>query len=1421
MGDLTKTIKLSKPLDEAKDHYEVVVVGSGYGAAISASRLARAGRKVAILERGAEIPIGNFPKTATEIMGNAQIRVAQSGKRLGKADGLFEFRMNKDISALVGCGLGGTSLINANVALKTPNKVRFLDRADTKSPIWPKVLRGKDDALEPYYKLAEAGLGSQPYKDGEALPKVKALKKSAKALNVPMYLPPINVTSEDGPNHFGFTQAACTNCGDCCSGCNVGAKNTTQMNYLPDARAFGAEIFTHAEVSHFERDGDRWSVHVADPSGTGGRVIQADLLILGAGTIGTTEIMLRTRDKTGLDVSPALGAHFSGNGDVLAFGYNANVSEETKTRDKRDPIYGIGAGDLAVTQPDNPAYRPGPCIAGVIDYHKTVNDIRDGLVIEEGVMPSPLAMAYQAIFFMNEATSGDPFRFGDLKFRLEDAQDVGDAMQTDIAKLADFAYDGPMSRTQTFLVMSHDDSDGVIEFKNNCAVLSWPGAGRDPAILRDNEHLHDASDAIWAEYLPNPMWVDAMGRKIITVHPIGGCVMSDDPAQGVVNVDCQVYRTPDATAPKDGTAPVHEGLYICDGSVIPVALGVNPLLTISAVTERAMKELADARGWTIDYDARKPLPAETEVDPPKTDPVSGFSAKALAETLNEVILGLETEQSLIKAGSYAEAKKLFWQGWGMVVTAAEGYGVDLPSLDSFHWLMTEKRLKKTIGPLIAEFLPILKELSGALEAGDYAKVIEVLEKNAGDFSPDLEFKERMSGYISGAGLHRGHLISNPYNIAERTGSRSGKDNFIEGHFTVDIKSLARMALQPGEKGVLDPRRAALGGTVECGLMGGTFTVGKKATFDLLKQDGDEVETWKMVYQGLLKPKTGNKRYTFLGQKTLKRRPGSNYWTDLTRLEVDIYEGKDLSVPPVYRGVMTLSLQDLAEQVSTMSSELELSKDYTKWGLASEIVWDLMRYKLVKKLKDPKVRADLLKFLISAMAAHGHPGFLQAVQLHYMAGFAKIFAMLVFRTYGGILAYLYDFPGQEDAKKPVQTLPVQLRASEVPSPPDPDDSFRPEVPIHDDGTTTKGHVQLTRYKGGDLGPVILAPGFGVTAASFAMDTTEINLTEYLCAKGYDVWLFDYRGSPALDATRQPFTIDDLAMEDWPAAVETVHGATGKPVQIIAHCFGSASLLMALVAAADQDNSPMKNVKSVISSQTSLHPVTSWLNYAKADAHIASLLVNGVSARMEDFLSSMGLDGFLTLDEKTGRYVMKTVDMSPPPGTTDAEKLKAQTMNAMLWSVPFPGEPVPCYNPVCHRVFGIFGASYLHAQLNEATHNALHRVFGEVSTAPFPQLAEMMRRGVAVSADGERSYVEDPKAITVPVDFIAGSKNQIFLPETTLRTLNWLEHGNPGFKDSMFTRHVFADYGHMDCFVGKDAHRDIFGYLEECLSDRARE
>ncbi len=558
--------RLSKSVADLKLRYDVVVVGSGYGGGVAASRLARAGKRVAVLERGQEFAIGDFPDRMIEAQEHFQ--VSREGKRVsGPATGLYDLRLGKDIHVFVGCGLGGGSLVNANVSL--PPDPRVWD-----DPVWPPEL-GNDQTRQEGFQRATEVLRPVPY-EGPDLDKLKALGVSGNALRRDVVRPPINVTLHKQVNYAGVEQPACTLCGDCCSGCNVGAKNTVQVTYLADAFHHGAEIFTEMRVTHVRQERGRWRVFF-EPLGrarekfaAADQSITAEVVVLAAGTLGSTEILLRSRAE-GLAVSDQLGERFTGNGDVLAFAFNNDV-----------PVNGIGVGSPASIE-TGPV---GPCISGVIDLRDT-EKLEDGMVIEEGSIPSALAPILPAMFTFGADKFGEDTDRGVLDFIAERARRR--------QSLLFGAYQGALNRTQTYLVMSHDDGKGRITLEDGRVKLAWPKVSSQAVFEKVEKNLRKATQATGGNYTRNPLTETILGNNLITVHPLGGCVMGRDRNAGVVNHKCQVFDG----RPEAPTDAVLAGLYVCDGSVIPRPLGVNPLLTITALSERAMIHLAQDRGWAF------------------------------------------------------------------------------------------------------------------------------------------------------------------------------------------------------------------------------------------------------------------------------------------------------------------------------------------------------------------------------------------------------------------------------------------------------------------------------------------------------------------------------------------------------------------------------------------------------------------------------------------------------------------------------------------------------------------------------------------------------------------------------------------------------------------------------------------------------
>src|SRR5262245_14192025 len=554
---------------------------------------------VCVLERGLERQAGDFPSTFASAV--REVQVDTRGGRIGKKTGLFDFRVNDDVSVLVGCGLRGTSLIHAGVMLNPHGSVC----ADE----WPQALKNRPDALDTEFETVINTLSAEATPDDVALRKVEQLFAAGRAA-IPATSkaekPRIAVSFRTADNQFGVHQRRCTLCGDCLTGCNHGAKNTVQMNYLPAAVNEGAAIFCGIEVRSIERgESDEWLVHIRilDRSwqmfGGYELTLRAAAVFLAAGTLGSTEILLRSRARHKLKFSPKLGDHFSGNGDAIAFGYNAPAT-----------VNGIGYGRVLPLESS-----VGPTIAGMLDERNA----NGGLMIQEGAVPGALALPLRfAAPFISRATRLHADLSFDLSFK---------HIWRELYSLVRGARHGALARTQTFLVMSRDDGEGKLLLARDRVRVKWRSSGQQPVFTRIAKRLSQLTTAMRGRYVMNPFWTRLFGRRLLTVHPLGGCAMADTAECGVVDDLGRVF---------DGDGGVYPNLYICDGAIIPTPLGANPALTISALAERIAANAplparrssaasAARRGLTASRDEAGRAPwtmkgVPTDDSPSRTDP---------------------------------------------------------------------------------------------------------------------------------------------------------------------------------------------------------------------------------------------------------------------------------------------------------------------------------------------------------------------------------------------------------------------------------------------------------------------------------------------------------------------------------------------------------------------------------------------------------------------------------------------------------------------------------------------------------------------------------------------------------------------------------------------------------------------------------
>ncbi|AEH10388.1 hypothetical protein FsymDg_3076 [Candidatus Protofrankia datiscae] len=385
---------------------------------------------------------------------------------------------------------------------------------------------------------------------------------------------------------------------------------------------------------------------------------------------------------------------------------------------------------------------------------------------------------------------------------------------------------------------------------------------------------------------------------------------------------------------------------------------------------------------------------------------------------------------------------------------------------------------------------------------------------------------------------------------------------------------------------------------------------------------------------------------------------------------------------------------------------------------------------------------------------------------------KLLARHLRRIYGGPLDEARRFPAAT-AHRPAGPRRRALRL------PEPEVRWCGEGGRWHEGAEVgaDGWLRLIRYRGGEKGPVLLAAGFAMSTGAFVTDAIRTNLTEFLVEHGYDVWLFDYRASIDLPSSTTQFTIDAIATEDWPTAVAEVRRVTGAAdVQAYGHCVGSGSLLMALAAG------KLPDVRSVVCAQFPLHLVTSRLNRLK------------IALRVSELLTAAGL-----------RLVRPARRFTLPNAAVDLA-LRALPMA--------PSER--CGQALCRWINAIFGCTHRHAQLNQATHEALHGMFGVGNIASLRHLASMMRAGRAVDAAGGDVYTRDPRFLRLPIHLLQGTENYIFLPEGSARTLRWLRDANG---PELYSRSILPGYAHLDAVIGQNADRDVYPLILQHLEASA--
>ncbi len=516
-------------MQNPQSDYDYIIIGSGFGGSVSALRLSEKGYKVLVIEKGKWWKDEDFPKS------NWQLKKWLWAPRLGLR-GIMKMSFLKHVTVLSGVGVGGGSLTYANT-LPVPKKAFFT------SGTW-KELADWEEELAPFYKMAYRMLGVA--KNPKPGPADVALQKLSEQIgrsehydtvNVGVYFgEPGQTVSDPYFGGHGPDRTGCIHCGECMTGCRHNAKNTLDKNYLHLARKIGAEIIAEHEVTNVRplksKNGEDGYV-ITCKSSSGKKSFISGGVIFSGGVMGTIPLLLKIRKHSLPLLSDKLGCNVSTNNEALTGVTTQNVSE--------DYSKGLAIGSILHT-----------------DENSHLEPVRYGA--KSGffkLLFVPLAYGNNMII-----------RTGKMLYRI---------MISPISFLKILIAPGYSTKTVILLFMQTLNS--TLRFKRGKFIPIRTEMEKGPgpsAFLPESKALAEKFGKIINGNAFVGFTETLMGIPS-TAHILGGAVMGANKTEGVINSNNEVFG--------------YRNMLICDGSMISSNPGVNPSLTITAISERAMSKI--------------------------------------------------------------------------------------------------------------------------------------------------------------------------------------------------------------------------------------------------------------------------------------------------------------------------------------------------------------------------------------------------------------------------------------------------------------------------------------------------------------------------------------------------------------------------------------------------------------------------------------------------------------------------------------------------------------------------------------------------------------------------------------------------------------------------------------------------------------
>jgi cholesterol oxidase len=526
--------------------YDFVVIGSGFGGSVSALRLVEKGYRVLVIEQGKRFRDHDFPKTNRELRKYLWMPLL-------KCFGIQDMTLFRNILVLSGTGVGGGSLVYANTLLEPGDEFY-------RNGTWV-GLRDWKAEMAPHYARAKMMLGvTENPRLGEQdeilrdVAREMGKEETFRPANVGVYFAPPGQEGQPVPDPYfggeGPARSGCTYCGGCMVGCRHGAKNTLVKNYLWFAEKKGAKIIAERKVIDV-----RPLVHGSD--GAGGyeivtesstrwfnrdrQVIRARNVVFAGGVLGTMKLLLRCKHVTKSlpRISDQLGWNVRTNSEALV-GVSEAVPKEKK-------VYTPGVAITSIFHPDEHTHIEPVVYGKGSDFMRLLAvPMVDGgspfirfVKLVLALLTSPLQMARLYLSRL----------WAENSVILLVMQTIDNRMRLRVSRPAWTLFQPVMSTARQPGVR---DVPAYIPVANQVARMFARRVGGIPASAVNEVALN----------IPT------------TAHILGGCSIGADAAHGVVDTNHRIFG--------------YEGLYVCDGSVIPANLGVNPSLTITAMSERAM-----------------------------------------------------------------------------------------------------------------------------------------------------------------------------------------------------------------------------------------------------------------------------------------------------------------------------------------------------------------------------------------------------------------------------------------------------------------------------------------------------------------------------------------------------------------------------------------------------------------------------------------------------------------------------------------------------------------------------------------------------------------------------------------------------------------------------------------------------------------